>query len=59
MNAKFNYIRYGYIKTSHIQDSYIAPLCRNARIALAIMNANAETHDNAYKGFFDFEIENA
>ena len=25
--------------------------------ALAIMNANAETHDNAYKGFFDFEIE--
>ena len=21
------------------------------------MNANAETHDNAYKGFFDFEIE--
>ena len=23
----------------------------------AIMNANAETHDNAYKGFFDFEIE--
>ena len=25
--------------------------------ALAIMNANAETHNNAYKGFFDFEIE--
>ena len=24
--------------------------------ALAIMNTNAETHDNAYKGFFDFEI---
>jgi organic radical activating enzyme len=24
--------------------------------ALAVMNANAETHDNAYKGFFDFEI---
>ena len=24
--------------------------------ALSVMNANAETHDNAYKGFFDFEI---
>ena len=24
--------------------------------ALDVMNANAETHDNAYKGFFDFEI---
>jgi len=24
--------------------------------ALGVMNANAETHNNAYKGFFDFEI---
>src|SRR5210317_2034881 len=31
----------------------------NARMldkALDVMNANAETHKNAYKGFFDFEI---
>ena len=31
----------------------------NARMldkAVDVMNANAETHENAYKGFFDFEI---